>query len=108
MARMGSPEGYDAEAGSGEPAQKPQSGEPNESRPISKQRDEHLQTVPIEAAKLAPRWNEQLAELHDRELKRGDRDRATLALARKLVAYSLAVDKSGKRFEVRNPVKEKR
>jgi hypothetical protein len=66
-----------------------------------------LQTVLIEAAKLAPRWNKQLAELHDRELKRGDRNQATLAVARKLVAYLLAVDKSGKRFEVRNPVKEK-
>lgn len=75
--------------------------------PISKQRNAHLQTVLIEAAKLAPRWNKQLAELHDRELKRGDRNQATLAVARKLVAYLLAVDKSGKRFEVRNPVKEK-
>jgi transposase len=71
--------------------------------PISKQRNAHLQTVLIEAAKLAPRWNRQLAELHERELKRGDRNRATLAVARKLVAYLLAVDKSGKRFEVRNP-----
>jgi hypothetical protein len=40
---------------------------------------------------------------HDRELKGGDRNRATLAVARKLVAYLLAVDKSGKPFEVRNP-----
>jgi len=71
--------------------------------PISKQRNAHLQTVLIEAAKLAPRWNKQLAELHERELQRGDRNRATLAVARKLVAYLLAVDKSGKRFEVRNP-----
>jgi len=75
--------------------------------PISKQRNAHLQTVLIEAAKLAPRWNPQLAEVHERELKSGDRNRATLAVARKLVAYLLAVDKSGKRFEVRNPpVKE--
>jgi len=29
--------------------------------PISKQRNPHLQTVLIEAAKLAPRWNAQLA-----------------------------------------------
>jgi transposase len=75
--------------------------------PISKQRNAHLQTVLIEAAKLAPRWNQQLAELHERELKRGNRNRATLAVARKLVAYLLAVDKSGKPFEVRNsPTKE--
>jgi transposase len=71
--------------------------------PISKQRNPHLQTVLIEAAKLAPRWNAQLAEVHERELERGHRNRATLEVARKLVAYLLAVDKSGKPFEVRNP-----
>lgn len=71
--------------------------------PISKQRNRHLQTVLIEAAKLAPRWNQQLAEIHERELKRGNRNRATLAVARKLVAYLLAVDKSGKPFEIRKP-----
>jgi transposase len=69
--------------------------------PISKQRNAHLQTVLIEAAKLAPRWNPQLAELHARELERGNRNRATLAVARKLVAYLLAVDKSGQPFQVR-------
>jgi transposase len=36
--------------------------------PISKQRNAHLQTVLIEAAKLAPRRNPQLAALHEREL----------------------------------------
>jgi len=71
--------------------------------PISKQRNPHLQTVLIEAAKLAPRWNKQLAEIHERELQRGNRNRATLAVARKLVAYLLAVDKSGKPFEIRQP-----
>src|SRR6185312_5569683 len=61
--------------------------------PISKQRNAWLQTALIEAAKLAPRWNPQLAALHARELERGHRNRATLAVARKLVAYLLAVDK---------------
>ena len=70
--------------------------------PISKQRNAHLQTVLIEAAKLAPRWNPQLAALHARELARGNRNRATLAVARKLVAYLLAVDKSGQPFQVRS------
>ena len=74
--------------------------------PISKQRNPHLQTVLIEAAKLAPRWNRRLAELHEQELKRGHRNRATLEVARKLVAYLLAVDKSGKPFEVRNPTRQ--
>jgi transposase len=61
--------------------------------PISKKRNKHLQTILIEAAKLAPRWNRPLAVLHERELQKGNRNRATLAVARKLVAYMLAVDK---------------
>ena len=69
--------------------------------PISKQRNKHLQTILIEAAKLAPRHNPQLAVVHERELQRGDRNQATLAVARKLVAYLMAVDKSGKPFAMR-------
>lgn len=69
--------------------------------PISKQRNAWLQTALIEAAKLAPRWNPQLAAVHARELERGHRNRATLAVARKLVAYLLAVDKSGQPFQPR-------
>ncbi|HKD14300.1 MAG TPA: IS110 family transposase [Candidatus Angelobacter sp.] len=68
--------------------------------PISKQRNPWLQTALIEAAKLAPRWNPPLAALHARELERGHRNRATLAVARKLAAYLLAVDKSGRFFQV--------
>lgn len=67
--------------------------------PISKKRNRHLQTVLVEAAKLAPLWNEQLAEVYARELERGNRNRATLAVARKLVAYMLAVEKSGADFK---------
>src|SRR4029434_2821701 len=69
--------------------------------PISKQRNQHLQTILIEAGKLAPRHNPQLAVVHERELRRGDRNQATLAVARKLVAYLMAVDKSGKPFAMR-------
>lgn len=61
--------------------------------PISKKRNKHLQTMLIEAAKIAPHWNQQLALIHDRELKKGNRNRATLAVARRLVAYLLTVDK---------------
>lgn len=78
------------------------SADKQQRRPISKQRNAHLQTVLIEAAKLAPRWNPQLAALHERELERGHRNRATLAVARKLVAYLLAVDKSGQPFQMRS------
>jgi transposase len=72
--------------------------------PISKQRNRWLQTTLIEAAKLAPRWNPQLAALHARELECGHRNRATLAVARKLVAYLLAVDKSRQPFQLRVPL----
>jgi transposase len=70
--------------------------------PISKQRNKHLQRVLVEAAKLAPRWNTHLAAVYRKERDRGaDPNQATLALARKLVAYLLAVDKTGKAFERR-------
>jgi transposase len=70
--------------------------------PLSKQRNRHLQTTLIETAKLAPRWNPQLAAVHARERARGaNPNQATLAVARKLVAYLLAVDKSGKAFTPR-------
>lgn len=72
----------------------------NQRGPISKQRNKHLQTILVEAAKLAPHWNPQLAEVHAREIEKGNKNRATLAVARKLVAYMLAVDKGHKMFEL--------
>jgi len=71
--------------------------------PISKKRNKHLQTMLIEAAKLAPRWNPQLAVLHDKELQRGNRNRATLAVARMLVGFLLAVDRRGTPFTAEAP-----
>jgi transposase len=70
--------------------------------PISKKRNKHLQTKLIEAAKLAPNWNRQLAQLHEKELARGNRNRATLVVARKLVEYMLAVDRRGTDFDLLN------
>lgn len=70
--------------------------------PISKKRNKHLQTMLVEAAKLAPLWNPLLASLHERELARGNRNRATLAVARKLVEYMLAVDRRGTPFVTEN------
>jgi transposase len=69
--------------------------------PISKKRNKHLQTMLIEAAKIAPHWNSQLAVIHKRELKKGNRNRATLAVARRLVAYMMAVDKTCTDFILR-------
>lgn len=71
--------------------------------PLSKQRNPHLQTVLIEAAKLVPRYNEQLARAHAAALERGyNRNRATCAVARKLAAYLMAVDRSGQDYEDRS------
>jgi hypothetical protein len=46
----------------------------------------YLQTMLVEAAKIAPFWNPHLAALHERELNKGNRNLATLAVARRLVA----------------------
>ncbi len=83
-----------------------QSAGKNYRGPISKQRNKHLQTVLIEAAKLAPRWNPQLAEVHERENAKGNRNRATLAVARKLVAYMMAVDKNQRKFVPKEVLRE--
>lgn len=75
-----------------------QSAGKNRSGPISKHRNRHLQRVLVEAAKLAPRYSPQLASVSERERQKGNHNRATLAVARKLVAYLMAVDRSGRRF----------
>jgi transposase len=69
--------------------------------PLSKQRNRHLQRVLIEAAKLAPRWNEELAALHARESECGHRNRATVEVARALVARLRAVDGRGTPYQKR-------
>jgi transposase len=73
--------------------------------PVSKKRNKHLQTILIEAAKIAPHWNPQLAAVHERELQKGNRNRATLAVARRLVAYMMAVDKTQTDFVLREEAK---
>jgi transposase len=61
--------------------------------PISKQRNKHIQHMLVEAARLAPRYSPELAVLYDRERQRGNANRATLAVARKLVAHMMAVER---------------
>jgi transposase len=68
--------------------------------PLSKQRNKHLQTMLIEAAKLAPRNSSALAMIYDREKQKENANRATLAVARKIVAYLVAVDCRQKDFLV--------
>jgi len=70
--------------------------------PISKQRNKHLQTILIEAAKLAPQWNPQLEQVYNKAKERGaNNNEATIEVARKLVAYMMYVDKTGNRFQLR-------
>lgn len=79
-----------------------ESGGKRTSRPLSKQRNKHIQTVLVEAAKFAPRLNPQLARTHQKALDRGaKKNEATIEVARTLVAYLLYVDKTGKRFELK-------
>ena len=66
--------------------------------PISKQRNKHIQRVLIEAAKLATRESPELAMIRARELERGNPNRATLAVARKMVTYMLAVERRQQDF----------
>jgi transposase len=66
--------------------------------PLSKQRNKYIQRTLIEAAKLAIRYNHELAEVYEKERERGNANRATLAVARKLVAYLLAVDRRKQDF----------
>jgi transposase len=66
--------------------------------PLSKQRNKHIQHVLVEAAKLAPRQCYELALVHEKEMQKGNRNRATLAVARKMVAYLLAVDRQQRDF----------
>ena len=66
--------------------------------PISKQRNKHIQSMLVEAARLAPRYSPELAVLYDRERQRGDGNRATLAVARKLVAHMVAVERRQSSF----------
>jgi len=66
--------------------------------PLSKQRNKHIQHVLIEAAKLAPRQSAELALIHQKAMEKGNRNRATLAVARKMVAWLLAVDRENREF----------
>jgi transposase len=66
--------------------------------PLSKQRNKHIQHVLVEAAKLAPRLSPELALVHERERQKGNANRATLAVARKMVVYLLAVDRRERDF----------
>jgi hypothetical protein len=54
--------------------------------------------VLVEAAKLAPRYSHELSLIYEKEKQRGDRNRATLAVARKMVAWMVAVERRKQDF----------
>jgi len=66
--------------------------------PLSKQRNKHIQRVLVEAAMLAPREDHKPALVYETEKQKGNANRATLGVARKMVAYLLAVDRGGRNF----------
>jgi transposase len=66
--------------------------------PISKQRNKHIQQVLVEAARLAPRYSDELALFYEKERQRGNGNRATLAVARKMVGLLLAVERRNTDF----------
>jgi transposase len=67
--------------------------------PLSKQRNKYLQSILIEVAKLAPRYNAALAIVYDNALEKGcNRNEATITVARKLVGYMFAVDREQRAF----------
>jgi hypothetical protein len=51
---------------------------------LSRLRNRRIQRVLVEAAKVAPRECHELAVIRERELQRGNPNRATLAVARKM------------------------
>ena len=56
----------------------------------------------IEIAKLAPRYNVELARVYESQIAKGkNRNEATIAVARKLVGFMYAVDKGQRKFVVK-------
>jgi transposase len=66
--------------------------------PISKQRNKHIQRVLVEAAKLGPKLDHDLAAVYEKEKQKGNANQATIAVARKIVAWLLAVDREQRDF----------
>jgi transposase len=66
--------------------------------PLSRQRNKHIQRVLVEAAKLGPKQSHELALVYEKEKQKGHANRATLTVARKMVAYLLAVDRENRAF----------
>src|SRR6202007_2057179 len=55
--------------------------------PLSKHRNKHIHHVLVEAAKPAPKQSHELALVYEKAKQRGNTNRATIAVARKMVTY---------------------
>jgi hypothetical protein len=62
------------------------------------QAKEQVHPALIEAARLAVRYSHELAEIYEKERQTGNANQATLAVARKLVVYMLAVERRQQDF----------
>lgn len=83
-------------------AQKESAGK-NRSGPLSKIRNPELQHVLIEVAHIAPRLYWRYQEEYRKAAQKRDHNAATVAVARKMVAYLLAVDRSAQPFQKKDP-----
>lgn len=72
-------------------------------QPLSKKRNQPLPHVLVEAAHLAARRDAGLGALYERVKAERHAGAAAVAVARKLAAYLLAVDRSGRPFQPRKP-----
>jgi transposase len=73
-----------------------QSGDRTGRVPLHKQRNKHLQTMLVEAAKKSAPRDAKLNEIYEREKQRGNANQTTIAVARRLVAYLLACDRENR------------
>jgi transposase len=72
-----------------------ESGGKSQRGPLSPKRNKHLQWVLIEAAKIAVQYNEKFSTVYDKTKAKRNANAASIAVARKLVTFLLALDKSG-------------
>jgi len=61
--------------------------------PLSKHRNKHLQWVLLEASKLGVQHNPRLAEVYEKTYRHHNHNAATIAVARRMAAFLLALDK---------------
>ena len=58
----------------------------------------HIQLVLVEAARLAPRYSDELASLYERERQRGNGNRATLAVCQEDACVAAGREKRNEDF----------